>query len=216
VDTSNSAQREIDLLELENFALSGMEAQVEEILRQPGFAVLHDRIRVQAHAAGRAEALAEAEKQRREISEGPVRKLESLLAEMAKRRAEFAKRSEEELLQLSLAIAGRVLRVESGLDPGLLRERLSACLRQLEGESSIVIRVNPEQEQALAGLVERDGLPHFPDLPYRLVADRRVPPGSLVLEGDRTRLESICEQELARIEEHLLELFREQEQDDDA
>jgi flagellar assembly protein FliH len=204
---SKGASSAADLY-LEDFALSGMEASIQAIMREEGWPELRERIRREAHAEGYAEAESEAAAAGRELAAGPVAGLRELLAELAAERGRFQAQNFEEILQLSLALAERVLRVELPENVPALRARLEACLRQLAGESAYTIKVHPARLEALSSLLEISGEELFGGLPYRLEGDRRVPPGSLVLEGDKTRLESICEHELQRLEDHLLELHR--------
>jgi len=201
-------------LDLEDFALSGIEAQLEALSYQPGYDVLRERIWREGHAAGEKEAHEAAEQKRKELASGPLLRIEALLKNLAEERERFMESNAEELLQLALALARRVVRVECLENPEVLTERLRACLRQLELESSYLIRIHPEQLEAMEALLEVSGMSLFGETPHRVMGDRRVPAGSLILEGNGSRLESICQDELERLEQHLLQLYREGETPD--
>jgi len=213
--SSNSGLPAGAALELEDFAVSGVAAQMEALSRDPVFPKLRDSIRDEAYARGRADAMAEADAARERMVRDEIERVETLLGELAAERAEMMHRNEEELLQLAVALARRVVRVQVATDEGLLLGKLVDCLGQMERSASYLIRVEPGQYAALEALLEHVQADLFSGSVFRVLPDERVTRGGLIIEGDRTRLESICEEELDRLEEELFRLHREQETDDD-
>lgn len=213
--SSNKRTDTIAGMFLEDFALSGLDAQVEAITHNPGFETLREQIWREGFESGYAKARQEADGQRQELVSGPVQHLSTLLAELARERARFLEQNMEELLQLAVALARRIVRVEAVENPKVLEERLRICLLQLEKESSYLIRVHPDRTEAVEALLAESGMEPLEEIPYRILGDRRVPVGSVILEGDSARLESICEDELQRLEEQLYKMHRSGEVPDD-
>ncbi|MBN2169895.1 MAG: hypothetical protein JW819_01085 [Candidatus Krumholzibacteriota bacterium] len=212
--SSSSGPTAVTAPDLEDFADIGVASRMEALSRDPAFPRLRERIRDEAYARGRADAMAEADAARERMVRDEIERVEALLAELAAARAEMMRRSEEELLQLAVALARRVIRVQVATDEGLLLGKLVDCLGQVERSASYHIRVNPGQYAALEALLEHVQADIFAGSPFRILPDERVTRGGLIIEGDRTRLESICEEELERLEEELFRLHREQEADD--
>ena len=204
-----------DGLLLEDFSISSQEEKISRIKRHPGYRELEKRIYDDGFLAGSERMRETMEAERKILIDGPLKSLETLIEEIAQLRGEFLKQNDKEIVRLACAIAGRILRVESKSNPEMLREKLQRCLMQMQRESSYLIRVNAGEIEALEYLIKDGGGQALKNLPYRLLADERVPPGGLVLEGDKTRLESICAEELDSIERHLLEQLRDDDSDVD-
>lgn len=191
-------------LYLEDFARRGVESELEHMATMPGFEQVKARIREEGRQAGRQEAMAAFQAERASLLGGPVKALESLLAGLQRERAEFQAQNERETIALAVAIARRLLRAELKTDPELLAGRLAELSSLLDTESAYVVRVNPGELNAVEALLAQEGRTLFGDIPFRLKPDPRLPEGSVALEGERARLESICEEELDRLETALL------------
>jgi flagellar assembly protein FliH len=201
--------------ELEDFSLVGLEALAQHLAREPGYKDLRERIWQEGREAGREEAAQAAATERQSLVADTVNKVEELLAGLAEERSRFLELNAGEIVQLALALARRVMRVQVRVDAAVLEEKLRVCLHQLDRDSSYLIRVNPDQLRSLELLLARAGRDLFGETPFRMLGDRRVPAGGIILEGDRARLESICEDELERLEEHLQHLIHEGGLDDE-
>jgi flagellar biosynthesis/type III secretory pathway protein FliH len=204
---------------LEDFALSGVEALEQSLLHQRDFSALRKQIRQEGYSAGYADghrdaAASEAAKRRALVDEALVG-VESLFNALKAERRRFAEANAEELVQLALAIGSRLARVALRLDPQALEEKLRICLQQLDQESAYLVRVNPGELAALQAVLAESGQSPFGTIPFRLVEDRRVPPGGLILDSERGRVESVCADELARIEELLTAMIRNEARGDE-
>ncbi|MCB1163503.1 hypothetical protein KDL67_12535 [bacterium] len=192
-------------LYLEDFARAGADAEIAHLSRQPGFADLRERLLAEGRDAGRREAAAEHAAEREALVAGPLAALERLLSSLTAARAEFQRESERELLALSMGIARRLLRAELRANDAALAGKLAELLGCLERESSIRVLANPDDLAAVDALLAAEGKRLLDGLPFQLQPDPRLPAGSLALEGDRARVESIAEDELARLEALLLD-----------
>ena len=202
--------------DFEDFAKVEVETLFTRIRKQPGFAELQEKIRREGFDAGQDEMRREKEAERQELVKGQLFQLQSLLGELSERRQEFLTSHGDEIINLSCAVARRVVRVEAACNHDVVMEKLKICLLAMERESSYLIKVNPVQADALSFLLKENGKNLMEKIPYRIQGDRRVPLGGLVLEGDHSRLESICGDELDRIEQHLMEQNRQGEGTDDS
>jgi flagellar assembly protein FliH len=198
-------------LYLEDFGRSGAEAHQDHLERQPGF----DQISEALLARGRQEGRREAEAAFAAERSGPLARLTELMGALGREREEFRNQNEREIVGLAVAIARRVLRAELKTSPDLLIGRLAEMTAALERESAYQVRVNPDDFQQVSSLLQREGSLLFGEIPFRIKPDPRLPAGAVALEGDRSRIESICSEELSSIESLLLAGL-EEEGDDEA
>ncbi len=198
-------------LYLEDFGQRDAVANRIHLERQPGFAELSETLLAQGRREGRqaAEIAFAAERS------GPLSRLESLFGALGKEREEFRNQNEREIIGLALAIARRVLRTELKTRPEQLIGRLTEMMAALERESAYQVRVNPDEYEQVSALLQNEGSRLFGEIPFRIKPDPRLPAGAVALEGDRTRIESICAEELKSIETLLLAELDE-EGDDEA
>ncbi len=187
-------------LYLEDFGRRDAAANRTHLERQPGFAELRETILAKGRREGRAEAEIAFAAER----SGPLTRLESLLGALGKEREEFRTQNEREIIGLALAIARRVLRAELKTRPDQLVGRLAEMAASLERESAYQVRVNPDDYKQVSQLLQKEGSRLFGEVPFRIKPDPRLPAGDVALEGDRTRIESICAEELTNIESLLL------------
>ncbi len=191
-------------LYLEDFARKGIESDLQHLERMSGFDEVRARIREEGRQAGCREAQIAFEAERASLVSGPIKTMESLLGGLQRERDEFRVQNERETIGLAVAIARRLLRAELKTNPELLAGKLAELARLLERESAYVVRVNPGELHIVEALLAQEGRTLFGDIPFRLKPDPRLPEGAVALEGDRARLESICEDELTRLEASLL------------
>lgn len=186
-------------LYLEDFARCGVDAELAHLERQTAFAAIRARILAEGRAQGRQEAAAEQEA----LIRGPLAALTRLVAGLTAERAAFQREHERELLRLSFAVAHRLLRAELRSNPAVVEGKLRELLGLLEQAASYRVLVNPADLAAASALLAAEGRTLFGDLPWALKPDPRLPAGAIALEGDAVRLESICADELERLEQQL-------------
>jgi flagellar assembly protein FliH len=140
---------------------------------------VHDAVERDAFIKGYAQgerAGAEAAGKR---AEGMLRRLKDTLDELAGLRAEMLHRTERQIVQLSLAIAKRVVTREISLDRGLLVAMARSALDRLGDHASATIRLHPEDYAAVSA-----GLPQVQDGHVQIKADPLVSRGSCLVQSD--------------------------------
>src|SRR5579875_2441815 len=100
----------------------------------------------------REAVLAEAEErlrtQREQLSHEMTQKLSKALAEFAEQKGEYFRRLEGEIVQLSLAIARKILEREASMDPTLLAGLVRIALDRMQCASVVRVRIS-ETEAAM-------------------------------------------------------------------
>lgn len=156
--------------------------------------------------AGRAEAYeAEADRVRQETAELRAALLE-ILGEVEAHRHEVVAEARINLIDLAVAIAGRICRARIEVDRDHLRPLVEEVIESAVRPSGLVLRVNPADAGAIGefladvhGAASPDG-----DGAVRLVADERVEAGGCVAECRGGRIDAQVESQIKQIVSELM------------
>lgn len=135
-----------------------------------------------------AQGFAEGERAGMEMArrqlQGLTDRLRQTLDQLSTLRDDLTRRTEREMVELALAIAGRILHREVTLDRELLLVMARLALDRLTDVSTATIRLHPDDEAAArAG---RDG---WPGGSVTIVPDAAVRPGACVLQTAAGQME---------------------------
>ena len=108
------------------------------------------------------------------------------------------------MVQLSLAIARRVLRRELAVDPEALHGLVLAALEKLAGQEICRVKVHPSHAAPVAAALPKPGA----GPPIEVIADRSCEPGGIVFETARGNLDVSVESQLREIERGLADRLR--------
>lgn len=113
-------------------------------------------------------------------AEAMLRRLAATLEELGTLREEMVRQTEQQLVQLALAIARRVLHREASIDPELAAALAHVALERLGPSSPAVIRLHPDDYGTVTG--------HQADLwngrAVKVVPDPAVARGGCLVESD--------------------------------
>jgi flagellar assembly protein FliH len=141
----------------------------------------------EGHAAGHAQGLAEARAQARER----IARLEAICAQAARPLASLDTEVEQELAQLAVVIARRVIAAELATRPELIVQVVRQAVAALPTATrELRLRVHPDD---LALLRELDAA----ETHWQLIADATLKRGGCLLESGRSRLDASVEVRLA-------------------
>jgi flagellar assembly protein FliH len=158
----------------------------------------------EAHAAGVREREA-AGRQRAAAELQPViDRLGRAIDEIGGLRARLRAEAEADLIQLSLAIARRVLRRELAIDPEALHGLVLGALEKLSGQEISRVRVNP----AHAALVTESLRQNSASDKVQVIADPSRELGTVIFETQRGNLDASVESQLQEIERGLADRLR--------
>lgn len=142
---------------------------------RPSFAELEREAFMKGYAQGeRAGAEAAAKR-----GEATLRRMAQTVEELAGLRTELVQKTERQVVELALAIAGRILHREVSLDRELLVAMARVALERLGENTSATIRLNPD-DYAFIGAKAQVG--ESPNL--RVVADPLVSSGGCLVQSD--------------------------------
>jgi len=172
--------------------LAQLQQQCEQKVRDAQAAGLRE-----GEAAGRTRAQAELQ---------PVlTRLARSIEEIGGMRSRLRAEAEADLIQLSVAIARRVLRREMAIDPEALHGLILGALAKLQGQEIARARVHPSHAALLSSCLQQNlnaGIEILPD-PSREV-------GCVIFETARGNLDAGVESQLQEIERGLADRLRKQ------
>ena len=129
-----------------------------------------------------------------------LRRLTQTLQEVADLRADMIRHTERQLVQLSLAVARRLVHREIALDPDLLVAIARVAMDRLGDMASVTVRLNPEDFAATSVVRERE----WAGSRVTVVADTRLPRGGCRIESDYGAVDAGVEAQLQELAQALL------------
>lgn len=130
-------------------------------------------------------------------------RLSRSLADLASIRSRVRKAAESDLLKLAIAVARRVLHRELTLDPGSIEGLIRVALEKLESRELCRVRVHPDQEPVIRGLLAR-----FSAAPVELIPDPALQCGDVLFETAHGTLDGSIEAQLQEIERGFADRLR--------
>ncbi|MBN1164719.1 MAG: hypothetical protein JXB45_09080 [Candidatus Krumholzibacteriota bacterium] len=107
---------------------------------------------------------------------------------------------EEELLKLTVALAEKVIKHEVRADVvRCLRDQIGACLKQIEREIPIQIRLHPEDLELVEGILNAGDKSMQVLEGVRLQEDRRVQRGGCIMETQKGALKATISGQLEKL-----------------
>lgn len=151
-------------------------------------------------AAERAAGFADAESKMRSEFERKIefesKKVVQALVDFEREQKDYFVRVESEVVQLALAIAGKILHREAQVDPMLLTAIVHIALGQLKEGSSATIRVRPEQATRWREQVASRDM----KLSVKVAEDAELERGDCILETDLGAVNFSLEAQLKEVE----------------
>jgi flagellar assembly protein FliH len=170
--------------------LAGARDEAERALAAAGrdAEAIRDRARIEGEARGFA---AGAERARSLLAS-----IESGCAEAERIRTSAFRDAEEELVELSLAIARRVIASACENSRAVVKETLSKAMSALSGARPLVLSVSPRDRETVVEILGKEGEGRA----LRVEADPSISPGGCRLETDAGWIDARIESMLAAME----------------
>lgn len=126
-------------------------------------------------------------------------RLVQTLEELAGLPERLTYRAERQVVELALAVAGRILHREIAADRELLLAMARVSLDRLSDRRSATVRLHPDDEAAV-----RAGRSDWPGGPIVVVADPSVKPGGCVVESEGGQVDLSVDGQLREVRTALL------------
>jgi flagellar assembly protein FliH len=168
----------------------------------------HEEGRQRGHAegleAGRGEGRAEALNELRARLEQLIPAWTGALETFEKQRNDLLLAAREDILELALAMGGKITHRVIEADPGVVTDQVAEALALVAEASAITVSVNPKDrklvEKVLGDVVEKIGLSAHVDLSE----DEQISAGGCVVTTGKGRIDATVDRQIERIVETLL------------
>jgi flagellar assembly protein FliH len=160
----------------------------------------------EAHAAGLREGEATGRQRAAAELQPVIDRLARSIEEIGGLRARLRAEAEADLIQLSLAIARRVIRRELAIDPEALHGLVLGALEKLQGQEISRVRVHPGHAALVTESLRRNSA----SAKVEVIADPSRPVGTVIFETQRGNLDASVESQLQEIERGLADRLRRQ------
>lgn len=160
----------------------------------------------QAFDTGRREGEAAMQQQLSARVDGLVAKMAQSIQELSALRARIRHEAEGDLVQLSLAIARKILNREIQTDPDALLGVVKAALQRVESREIFRVRICPHHADSLRRAFEQFGLPQR----VEVQPDAGLEIGAVIFDTAQGSLDVSIETQLREIERGLVDLVRNQ------
>jgi flagellar assembly protein FliH len=157
--------------------------------------------RAEGYRAGHAEGLAAAEAERAATSAA----LGGVLAALQEARESYVAAAEQDVVDLAIAIAEKIVGTAFAADPELVCSLVAGALRAVEGGNGAVLEVNPDDVSLVQRWLDGSTLPLAAKIELR--AERRIARGGCVVRTAEGEIDARVREQLDRAEEVLRETF---------
>ncbi|GIW07967.1 MAG: hypothetical protein KatS3mg060_2772 [Dehalococcoidia bacterium] len=112
---------------------------------------------------------------------------------------EAVRATEEQLVDLALAIAGRIVGRTSEEDRGIVLASVMQALDHLAASPTVKVRLNPDDYELVTSHWAETRGPRYRDREWTFLADREVQPGGCILELEGGRIDAQLSTQLTEI-----------------
>lgn len=159
-------------------------------------------------AAGFAEAEAKLRQEFEQKAERQAARITQTIADFGQAQKDYFARVESEVVQLALAIAGKILHREAQVDPMLVAAIVHLALGQLKDGSCATIRVRPEQAQRWRDHMAAQTL----NLTVNVVEEADLEPGDCVLDTELGTVNFSLDAQLKEVERGFFDVLAQKPQ----
>jgi flagellar assembly protein FliH len=160
------------------------------------------KAREEGHEEGRQEGYGEGKAEVERL----VQRTQVMLERAQDKRGEILKETEQEIIDLVLLIARKVIKVISESQRNIIVSNVVQSLRKIKGKGSVIIRVNmldlqlaTDHKDEFIKLVEGANS-------IQIVEDSTVDPGGCIIETDFGEIDARISSQLAELENKILEV----------
>lgn len=151
---------------------------------------------------GFAEGAEEAKKEHAEL----LSEARKTLEEAALEREKIIRGAEDEIAQLAVAVARKIIFREMFADPSIVGDVVQEAIRKVTDREEITVKVHPADLDFVLSLQDELTRTIKGIRKLKILADNSVTPGGCVIESPNGTVDARIESQLAEIEQSLLEV----------
>jgi len=139
-----------------------------------------------------------------------VANLEAIASAAFKLKKEIILSAEQEILQLSIAVAERILKQQLEIKPQIITEIIKAAVLELKDKEEIKIIINPALKEQLYSFSEEMKTMIKGMKTVKIVEDKTIHPDSAIIESPESRIDARLEAQISEITREIMKTFSEE------
>jgi len=136
--------------------------------------------------------------------------LEAIADSSFKLKKEIILSAEQEILQLSITIAEKILKQQLEIKPEMMIEIIRAAINELKEKDEIKIIINPALKEQLYNFSEELKTTIKGMKTIKIVEDKTIHPDSAIIESPESRIDARFESQIAEITREIMKTFAEE------
>jgi len=136
-----------------------------------------------------------------------VENIEAIADATFKIKKEILLSSEQEILELSVVIAEKILKQQLKIKPEMITEVIRAAINELKDKEEIKIIINPVLKEQLYNFSEELKATLKGLKTVKIIEDKTIHANSAIVESPESRIDARIETQIAKITEELMEVF---------
>ncbi len=133
--------------------------------------------------------------------------LEAVADASFKIKKEIILSAEQEILQLSIAIAERILKQQLKIKPEIISEIIRAAINELKDKEEIKIIINPALKNQMYNFSEELKTTLKGMKSIKKIEDKTIHPNSAIIESPESRIDARIETQIAEITRELMKVY---------
>ncbi|MCL5256738.1 MAG: FliH/SctL family protein [Chloroflexi bacterium] len=150
----------------------------------------------EGYAAGWREGVAQGQAE----AQSQIELMRRLADELRRAKAQLAAECEQEVVNLALAIAQKIVRVQASVDRELVTRVVEAATQGIATQDIVRIAVNPTDLETISGYWSEEHDPGYREHGLEFTADERVEVGGCVVTTKRGTIDAKLEVQISEIE----------------
>lgn len=164
------------------------------------------QIEDEAFQKGWQKGLAEGNEEALKNHAGLLAEAREKLADAVKEREKIIRRAEDEIAQLAVAVARKIIFREMFADPSIVGDIVQEAIHKVTDREEITVRVHPADLDFVLGRQEEYTRNIKGIRKLKILADNAISPGGCVIETPNGTVDARIESQLTEIEQSLLEV----------
>ena len=141
---------------------------------------------------------------------GMVVNLEAIADTTFELKKEIILSAEQEILQLSVLVAERIIKKQLEIKPEIVNEIIKAAINELKDKEEVKIIINPALKEQLYSVSDELKATIKGLKTIKIVEDKTIHPDSAIVESPESRIDARIETQVAKITEELMQSFQEE------
>jgi len=136
-----------------------------------------------------------------------VENIEAIADSTFKIKKEILLSSEQEILELSIVIAEKILKQQLKIKPEMITEVIKAAIGELKDKEEIKIIINPALKEQLYNFSEEMKATMKGLKTVKIIEDKTIHANSAIVESPESRIDARIDTQIAKITEELMKTF---------